>query len=60
MKGKRKVIFYALLSGLATVARALGFLSDDAYAMTLQVVAGSFGVGNGLEHLGKRGDKDEK
>jgi len=60
MKGKRKLVFYAILSALATGAKALGFLTDDAYALTLQVIAGSFGIGNGLEHIGNKEKKDDK
>ena len=53
MTGKRKMIFFSLLSVLAVVLRAFGLIDESGVELILSIAGGGFAVGNAGEHIGR-------
>ncbi len=51
-EGKRKMIFYSILSTLAVILRAFNLIDETGVTVILGIAGGGFGAGNFGEHIG--------
>jgi len=53
LNGKRKMVFFSILSILAVVLRALGLIDESGVELILSISGGGFALGNAGEHIGR-------